>query len=336
MPEGVPTSHTFERGGYVLAIRDGDATRSDPHGLLDGYDPLQLWAIRPDGEVEKHVIDRAYRVRNVAIGPAGILVKTAKAVSEGGVEQLALAGRFEKGQRASRCCDIRPDGTVTTDGSGGLPRVIEFGQYGDKLERIGLRRADLAGPRYWLWRDGAGWSEIEAPPESGPVMATEDGYFVLGKDGRLHFSADLLGWDAIDESPRQPGDWGPRLEYLGDRVLYVSDDQVAWVAPGGLEPTPFGQAVGEAGLIPPLTDPWQHRLLPWPGLEDGLVLIHDGTDTSLFMPGGQSWGLAPLAEPTERGTEFEIRNGQLVQSSHSGTNGRRLAYRAVVTDDRPE
>jgi hypothetical protein len=132
---------------------------------------------------------------------------------------------------------------------------------------------------------------------------------------------------------------------MGDRILYVSVDEIAWLGPHGLEPIPFGQAVEANGPIRSL-DParihWDGHLLRWPGSEEGLVLIDADTDSALFTPGGERWGLAPLAVPICVGkgcaTEFDIRDGQLVQYYHAGPyndDGGWLAYRAVATGERP-
>lgn len=336
-PGGIPVSWSFEHGGYRLAFMEGDATRSEPRGLLDGYEPLRLWVARPDGTIEAHVIDRAYKIRNVAIGPAGILLATRKGASDGGIVQLATAGWPRRGERARLRAELQPDGTVTTNGSRGLPRVIEFGRYRDKLKRIGLRRADLAGSRWWLWRDDSGWTRAQAPPGNGHVLATDDGYFTLDKRGRLHFSADLADWQLIYAPNGSTDQRAGSLTAVGRRLVYSSQAQVAWVEPDGLVPTPFGEAVGRDGPLRSLgpVEPWSERLLPWPGEEAGLVLVDLGTDSALFTPDGRRWGLAPLAVPLGWGGEFELRDGDLVQYDLGRDGSGWSAYRAVVTSEPP-
>lgn len=327
---------------YALAARPGTMSRSDKQGILDRYQPLDLFVIRPDFSVESHRIDKPYDIALITVGPTGILLQTR--VDGSGLEQMAIAGRTT-GRRNEDCCEVLADGTVTTDGSGGLARTIPFSGWKDRLERVGLERSDIAQKRrYWLWQEGDGWSEVDKPPSPWPTHQTVDGFYELDGNDRLHFSPDGREWSVITLGIESDSEWRFLEEQSGQLLLYNGDD-IALVEPTGTRSTPF------AGIPAPGTDPLtivesytRHEEHPRPVLlpDIGPVFVHEQSGTAVLGRDDDHWGVSSLPRrpqpqwpslPSEGADiyDFDVIDGELVYAPWWSAK----RYRAVVTDEPP-
>ena len=337
----------FVTGMYGLAWSNGEGTRSDKHGLLDGYKPLRLMAVGPSGRPHTKTFDRAYRVQPIVVGPTGILARISVAVTRPELTKLAVDGRTSS-RRDPDCCQFRADGSVRTDGSGGLPKVIRFDQWRDRLHTIGLRRADLTGRRHtWLWQDGSGWREVEQAP-GGKMYTTDDGLYVLDGKGRLHHSQDGSAWAVIIDTLDGVD---PVLGGVGDDLLLMSPEHIAWVEPTGLRQTAFVNTVAEDGPFPTLLQdvlPPIERGAPWgPAIplfqpDAGPVLIHAPSRSVILAPDDEHWGLTPVpsrpagtSDPDSqapRTWDFKVIGGDLFYQPDWDSGS---AYRAVVSEEPP-
>ncbi len=335
-------------GGYTLAVRPGTMTRSDKEGVLDGYQPLDLFVIRPDGSVDRERMDKPYDIELIAWGPKGFILRTR--VDRAWLLEIAIDGR-QTGPRTGDCCRILDDGTVNTDGNAGLPRVIPFDDWKKRLWRVGLDRSDLAQrQRYWLWQDGAGWSEIAKPPahKRRGRGATDDGFYLQGPDDRIHFSPDGREWRVLEgELPETAGDRGWALVQRGGSALLTTGQDFVLVEPTGLRATPFAAIPAPDDESLTLVEAFEWNSYEGPPLpvllpDIGPVYVHAPSGTAVLGLDGDHWGVTPL--PTRPDPQwpvlpseeidleaFDVIEGELVYAP-SWTATR---YRAVLTHEPP-
>lgn len=312
--------------GYRLRSDGGGASRSDKNKVADGYQPLRLGITRPDGSVESHTIDRNYRVSSWAALDDRILVVTKPGMPLWRLMDNAVNQFVKGGRRNEDCCDIQPNGTITTDGSGGLPRTIPFSRWRDELETIGFDRGDLAQPRHhWLWREGAGWAEVaQSPGRVRQIVGTPTGFYLVDVNGGVHHSSDGEIWQTF----REGDDLAQKLATAGNAVVILDDQGASLADPGGERRLPF-------------SDPLMTEDQPFPGfgkdphygadcaeyLRPSIgTVVHDFCHNVLVLsPDEGGWGL--VEEQVDR--MWVTESGDLI-ATLSGGNGQ--AFRAVPTD----
>jgi hypothetical protein len=312
--------------GYMLQSEGGGASRSNKHKPANGFDPLRLRVTKPDGSVESHTIDRNYRVSAWAALDDRVLAVTKPGmplwrISDSAVNQFVKAGR-----RNEDCCEIQPDGTITTDGSGGLPRKIRFSLWRDDLEAIGFELGDITQPRHhWLWREGVGWTEVAGTPgRVRQIMGTPTGFYVVDVRGRVHHSPDGEVWQTLEEDDHQP-----RLNAAGDSVVIIDELGASLADPSGVRRLPFSEPiVARGGLIPGFGGSSHGRScgeFHRPNI--GTVIYDLCNEVLVLSPDGGGWGLIDA-----RAEQMWVEEGDLIATLPGLGN---QAFRAISTDRPP-